>query len=318
MPVSAEEVKVAGLELVFPTNHRVFRRADDYFEKKFKTHFGRNSQTCAKVWSEVTKLEWLLERTHQKPQLKHFLWCMNFMHAYRTEGEACTMFDCDEKTWRKWTWVYATAISKLTAKYVKFEDRLIGDTQDVCTMTVDGTDFKIWEPRPFSKEQNKIWYSSKFKGAGVRYELAIAIKTGEIVWINGPFPCGWGPDLKIFNQTLKTCLLPFEKIMADRNYRDSDKAYTKCHVEKYEDDTHETITKEYAAIAILLARHETVNGRFKEFGCLNQVYRHERSKHHILFSAVAVIIQIEMRHGGRPVFDTAAAAYADPILNYHY
>ena len=82
-------------------------------------------------------------------------------------------------------------------------------------MTVDSSDFCIWEPRPYCRTRNAIWFLPKFKGAGLRYEVGVCIQTGDIVWFNGPYPCGWGPDIKIFNQKLRHLLLPYEKVMAD-------------------------------------------------------------------------------------------------------
>ena len=41
-------------------------------------------------------------------------------------------------------------------------------------ITVDGTDFKIKEPTPFSP----TWYSQKHNGPGLRYEVGICIHTG--------------------------------------------------------------------------------------------------------------------------------------------
>jgi hypothetical protein len=42
------------------------------------------------------------------------------------------------------------------------------------TVIVDGTDFRINEPTDFSTK----WFSHKFKGPGLRYEVAISIKGG--------------------------------------------------------------------------------------------------------------------------------------------
>ena len=67
---------------------------------------------------------------------------------------------------------------------------------------------------PFSTE----WYSHKFKGAGLCYEVGICIQTGDIVWFNGPFPCGEWPDLKIFRSKLKGKLPPGELVEADQGY----------------------------------------------------------------------------------------------------
>ena len=57
-------------------------------------------------------------------------------------------------------------------------------------MTVDGTDFRINNPKRF----DKIWYGHKFNHAAVRYEVAVSIQSGDIVWIHGPFPAGGWPD----------------------------------------------------------------------------------------------------------------------------
>ena len=189
-------------------------------------------------------------------------------------------------------------------QHIRWEDRFLGDTGEVCLVTVDGTTFRIWEPRPFKKEHNKIWFDQKTKKAGVCYEIAISIKTGRIVWFNGPYPAGWGPDLNIFNHKLIKLLLPFEKIMADRNYRDSASAYTKKHVTKYVCRETYTLKPEYMAISHALSRHETINGRMKNWGCLDQVYRHDRSKHHILFSAILVMTQMEILSPGPFPFES--------------
>jgi hypothetical protein len=50
-------------------------------------------------------------------------------------------------------------------------------------ISVDGTDCPVNEPWPFLEE---MW-SKKFNGPGLEYEVAVCIKTGHIVWTNGPF-----------------------------------------------------------------------------------------------------------------------------------
>ena len=82
-------------------------------------------------------------------------------------------------------------------------------------VTVDRTDFRIQEPRPFSPQ----WYSHKFKSPGVHYEVAVSINGGDIVHINGPFPCGSNPDISIFRDCLIHKLEPGEMVEADRGYR---------------------------------------------------------------------------------------------------
>jgi hypothetical protein len=73
-------------------------------------------------------------------------------------------------------------------------------------MTLDGTDFRIHEPQPFDRK----WYSHKFKGPGVRYEVGVCIQTGHMCWVNGPYPCGEWTDLKIARSCIVE-MLPLDK-----------------------------------------------------------------------------------------------------------
>jgi hypothetical protein len=47
----------------------------------------------------------------------------------------------------------------------------------------------------------------------------------------------------------------------------------------------------------LMARHETINRRFKEFAILGGRYRHEEHKHGEIFRCIAVLVQIDIEHG---------------------
>ena len=140
-------------------------------------------------------------------------------------------------------------------------------------MTIDGVDFEIQEPWSYTKANNKKWYSHKFKSVGLRYEIGTCNKTGDIVWLNGPFPCGSCPDLKIFRLGLKNLLGPGEKVVADRGYKGDTRVCTP-------DDAIDAQHKH--AMGVLRARHETLNGRLKNWGCLRQIYRHDRNQHHML------------------------------------
>jgi hypothetical protein len=154
-------------------------------------------------------------------------------------------------------------------------------------MTVDGTDCEIWEPHPFSR----LWYSHKFKGPGLRYEIAVCIQTGDIVWVNGPYKCGRWPDLKIFRDRLKGLLIPREQVEADKGYRGDDKV------------RHPNMARSYAELyakKLARGRHETINCRLKRWGILSHVFRHDLNKHGHAFMAVAVLTQLTFDHGFKP------------------
>jgi hypothetical protein len=110
----------------------------------------------------------------------------------------------DEKTFRKWAWQFITAIADLEADVVScqfdcvfviviytntllildlinqiiWENRKKLDKSNDCLTTVDGTDFRIpaW---------GRKFYSHKFKGSGLRYEVALSILGG------GGTSCGY-------------------------------------------------------------------------------------------------------------------------------
>ena len=169
---------------------------------------------------------------------------------------------------------------------IKWSNRLHGSGHLSHKVSVDGTDCRIAEPSPFSTD----WFCHKFKSAGVRYEVAVSVTTGYIVWVHGPYPCGSHPDVRIFRLKLKNKLLPSERVIADQGYRDNrcdylpddlafpDKLYFKCR-----------------------ARHENANKRIKQFNVAAYRFRHEKSLHGICFHAAANLAQL-MIENGSPLF----------------
>ena len=176
----------------------------------------------------------------------------------------------------------------------------MGDTGQRCLVSVDGIDFSIPEPTPWSS----CWWSHKFNGPGLRYEVVICIVTGWIVAFNGPFECGSWPDLKIFRSKLKRCLKAWERVIADRGYKGDPKIVTQNDAR---DEKHKK------QMSDVRARHETVNGRLKQWKALSSRWRHDKDKHHIVFRAVAVIVQLRIMNGFPPF---QCDVVIDPILRW--
>jgi len=159
-------------------------------------------------------------------------------------------------------------------------------------VTVDYTDFKIKEPRPFDKG----WFSHKFKGPGVRYLVAVSVVTGWIVWIEGPFMCGLWPDCKIANERLVHLLEEDERYFGDRGFRGGIKAITPYQLTGEQNQP----LKRLAAVA--RARHKTVNARIKSLKILQDQFRHDpTTQHGVVFDAIAKITQLQME-SGRSIF----------------
>ena len=155
-------------------------------------------------------------------------------------------------------------------------------------MSVDGTDFRTLDWKPFDPAR----WSHKFNGAGLRYELCIAVATGWIVSLRGPYLCGSWPDLRIAEQWLHKVLPRGEYYIADAGYRcQHGPAVMHNDMPPHERRKH----------AIIRARHEMINGRLKEWRILTTIYRHDESMHGAVVATITIITQLEMQFGLRPI-----------------
>jgi len=159
------------------------------------------------------------------------------------------------------------------------------DNGSFCKLTVDDTDCPIQEPSPFSPK----WYSHKFKSAGLRYEVAVSLQKGDICWVNGPFPCGSHPDIKIARLGLVQELRLNEMCIADSGYRGDECFKTPTGFN----------TNSQRMQSVARSRHETVNSRFKKFKILSDKYRGKLDKHNYVFMAIAVLTQVEIDSGNK-------------------
>lgn len=145
----------------------------------------------------------------------------------------------------------------------------------------------------FAKQ--KAWYTKKHNGPGIRYEIALSILGGDIVWIHGGFPCGDWPDIEIFRHALVHFLDPNERVETDRGYRGEAPKNVKRPGLLPKTDPVEVMRE------TIRGRHESVNEKFKNFRVLSERFRHEVNQHHTCFRAVAVLVQLLIENGD-PLF----------------
>ena len=176
------------------------------------------------------------------------------------------------------------------------------DNGSRCKITIDGTDCPINEPGSSIGGFSPRWYCHKTKGPGIRYEIGISLQRGDIVWVNGPYPCGTYPDLKIARGVIIHQLLPGEKIVADSGYRDRN----------YFDYPTGFNNPKMSMQQVARSRHETCNARFKNFKIFSTSYRGELKNHYSYFTAIAVSIQISIDNG-KKLFQIK---YDDTVFDY--
>ena len=125
----------------------------------------------------------------------------------------------------------------------------------------------------------------------------MAIHSGNIVAINGPFrPDNW-PDINIFRDRTMGMLLEGERIEADDGYRGEPGSIDLPGDCLGRGDNYVAQWQQRRRKGWVRARHETINRRFKQFQCLNRVYRHAVETHAICFRACVVFTQLGIDFG---------------------
>jgi hypothetical protein len=137
------------------------------------------------------------------------------------------------------------------------------------------------------------FFTPKFKGSGLRYEVALSIQEGDICWTYDPFPCGLFNDLQIFQRELKKELVLNEKVQADKIYGKEAPCYVRAPGNLYSARDPMVIAMEKK----VRSRHEHVNKRFKQWSILQNVYRHDIVNHGDVFRAVSCMTQICIENG---------------------
>lgn len=173
-----------------------------------------------------------------------------------------------------------------------WENRYVNDIGNDCLASVDGTDFPLaWGAK------YKQFVCHKFKKKpGLRYEVAVCLRTSDIVWINGPHYPGTHNDIAIFQSALIHLLDDGERLEADRGYIGEHPTYIKMPTGIDQNEDRQWLDQRHRN------RHETVNKRFKVFNCMNSKFRHSMEKHGDCFNCVATLTQLSMDHGGVGLF----------------
>ena len=278
---------IAKCTLCFPDN-RKWNCHDK--GRRFRSCFGAPSEVVADLWNRIRSRGPI----EQGGKPKHLLWALVLLKAYAPSELLCAIVGWPSaKTFNKWAWYFVKRISELKDDVIKLENRfegLGGVANTNCFISVDGTDCPVFEPYPFKSSM----FSHKLNGPGLKYEVAVCLKTAKIVWINGPFE-GSKNDGTIFRQGLSTLLYPEEAVEVDRGYLGDD---------KMKGPSMGMNSRKRKMKSNARAQHEIVNGRLKQFGILTTHFRHMKpnkdgmlERHGMCFNAVAVITQLKFMNG---------------------
>lgn len=253
----------------------------DFEKRLFRGTLGISFSTMSELWNMLDPTTTISHRA--KP--KHLLWTLVFLKVYQTEPVHLQLTGCKSRdTFRKWVNRFALAIANLEDRVIVLENRFKNwDGRTRCLMCIDGTDIPISEPG----DRSSVWWSHKFNGPGIRYEVATCIRTGDIVWFRGPFPCNFS-DREIFDTFLANKLVPGEAVEADSGYSGREQIFTPGTGKNHQH------RKQKSQIR---GRHENVNGRLKVFGVMQRWDNADTGKHAVFARCVAIIVQLSFKLG---------------------
>jgi hypothetical protein len=206
---------------------------------------------------------------------------------------------CERYSRGKPIWDWIRRISVMKKKKIKWIRQLDDPTAEIFIITIDGTDFRLWERKHPKVNQDKKQCSKKFNHGAAKYEIGISIFTAQVVWISGPFR-GAEHDMTMLTKGgLLDKVADGKMCVADRGYKSNKpEIKAKLSLPNEHDPTKINNFKSWARL-----RHETLNGRLKFFNILSDTFWHGFDNHKFMFEAVVVIVQYQMDNGS-PIFAT--------------
>lgn len=298
---------------------------------RFRTHYNTTPNVYADLWVKLqmtnndTARISVNARVGAERTFDYFMMTIHFMACYPREEQMEATFaksigPCD-RTVRAWCWNYfIPKIAALTPEIIvwpgvwdNWEDP-DNEEETIFAITVDGKHCPIQEPTVESFEESRKYFSHKYNGPGLDYEIAISTFSQQCVWVSGPYKAGC-PDITVFRDGLKQRLQESRDAsgvqyrgIADRGYR-GEREYLSVPTSQ---DTEEV--RDFKGRA--LSRHENFNGRIATYAIVEHTFRSkgltgapgtdERrglvEKHGQCFFAVTVIVQLQLDNGS-PLFE---------------
>ena len=93
-------------------------------DRRFKSNFGVTPYTCSFLWDLIYNI--IPDGGH----FVHLLWGLMFLKVYATEAVHCGKVQCDEKTFRKWSWTVVKALALLKSRIVSKKNFLLSSYPD--------------------------------------------------------------------------------------------------------------------------------------------------------------------------------------------
>lgn len=88
-------------------NHTNRNIAGTTLYRRFHSYFGVDVELCSGLWL------WIFDVLPDSASYFHLLWALLFLKTYSSYEVLSGLVGCDEKTYRKWVWIFLVAIADL-------------------------------------------------------------------------------------------------------------------------------------------------------------------------------------------------------------
>ena len=286
--VTADDFLYLGLRMVGWNLNKLAQATNQTKLNKWKVDFVPSPDVCSKLYNDVR--QHILNSQNPEsntPTVSDIIMSIYWLSNYPILPVLARIWKLSEKTCRnrlKNTISLIQALKQEKIKWIWNENQ----TDEIFILTVDGTHCPIKEPR---KDPSSQWFSHKFNGPALAYEVAISIFHNKVVWINGPFKAGES-DRQIFRKPggLKEKIPLGKIVVADKGYTgepqiiSTPNPYDTNEIKKFKNRAR--------------ARQETFNARLKRFAVLADRFRHgtknEMAFHKSCFEACCILCQYEI------------------------
>lgn len=293
--LTADELMDFGLGAIGWDAPNQARKSRSARIEMFNKMYGSHPTVYANMWEDLIEAGTLGEHDRSITGLRELFRALFFLRHYGTVEVIAGFFNVSFKLAKGdvlWHWVYN--IQSLKERKIKWIDRWSDPNSEIYTVTVDGVHFTINEPKHPTMSKNPKYYSHKNRCAGLNYEIGIAVHEQKVVWLPPGGRAGRN-DMAIYNQAggLKEKLqsmAPGKKAICDQGYKGE--AGRTCATASSRDSLALRTFK-----SRMRARHETFNGRIKNFKILSGRFRHRLGKHRPAFEACCIIVQYQMDNG---------------------
>jgi hypothetical protein len=272
--------------------------------KEFKFHkfYGSNALSLADAWYDLIVTDLLpahlkISAVDKRRGLKMFF----AAHFYLwNKPKNAVVFGstfelCEKYSRGSHLWVWIKRIGAMKVMKIVWKRGLDDPRTEIYAVSADATDCRDKERKHPTLARDTGTCSKKFKHAALKYEIGLSVKTGDCVWINGPYRGGLHDQTVMREGGLLNKLKPGKLCIVDRGYINF-KHRDKLSWPNPYDSKQVNNFKSRARL-----RHETFNGRIKFFNILKETFEHAQDLHKCVFEAVCVIVQYQMENGS-PLF----------------